>query len=220
MPFERKYAVNAAKAMKQYFEKKQDNMLYSSDESFISLSVALTKIPLNPTAIQFMLPIPHSIWQSSDICIITSDKSPKEAKEMIRSLDFPQVKKILPFQKLKSHHKSYESKKKVAYSYDLFLADGRIVPLLPSVIGKNFFLHKKHPYSLSLPETNAEKARASIAAAIGSTSVSFRQGPLVNIRVARFHHSPEQIADNIEAALQGLFKLSQVKGLELSLIHI
>jgi len=45
--------------------------------------------------------------------------------------------------KLKTNYKSYELKRKLSDSYDLFLADKRLYHKLPHLLGKKFFEKKK-----------------------------------------------------------------------------
>jgi ribosome biogenesis protein UTP30 len=45
--------------------------------------------------------------------------------------------------KLKARYKPFEAKRQLCASYDLFLADERVLPLLPPILGKTFFMKKK-----------------------------------------------------------------------------
>ncbi|PHT70258.1 hypothetical protein T459_25362 [Capsicum annuum] len=45
--------------------------------------------------------------------------------------------------KLKSEYKSFEEKKELYDSYELFLADKRVVSLLPGLLGKPFYKKKR-----------------------------------------------------------------------------
>jgi ribosome biogenesis protein UTP30 len=46
--------------------------------------------------------------------------------------------------KLRNKYKPYEAKRLLCASYDLFLADDRVLPLLPKLLGKEFYKKKKY----------------------------------------------------------------------------
>ena len=50
---------------------------------------------------------------------------------------------MLGISKLKANYYPFEAKRKLCDSYDLFMADDRIIPSLPKLIGKSFFKKKK-----------------------------------------------------------------------------
>jgi len=49
----------------------------------------------------------------------------------------------VPLKQLKLEYKEYESKRNLLAMYDMFLADARIVRLLPSHLGRHFFKRKR-----------------------------------------------------------------------------
>ena len=57
-------------------------------------------------------------------------------------------KKVIEVTKLRKIYKSYESRRKLLGSYDMFLADDRITSLLPRLLGKKFFENKKFVFLL------------------------------------------------------------------------
>ncbi len=46
--------------------------------------------------------------------------------------------------KLRQKYKPHEAKRQLCAGYDWFLADERVVPLLPKLLGKSFFDKKKY----------------------------------------------------------------------------
>lgn len=50
---------------------------------------------------------------------------------------------VIGLSKLRANYRDYEAKRKLCDSYDVFLADERILPLLPKLLGKKFFQTKK-----------------------------------------------------------------------------
>lgn len=60
---------------------------------------------------------------------------------------------VIPITKLKTNYKSYELKRRLSQSYDVFLTDRRLYHMLPRLLGKKFFEKKKYsrliaPYPL------------------------------------------------------------------------
>ncbi len=58
--------------------------------------------------------------------------------------------KVIGISKLRSKYKPFEAKRQLCASYDLFLADERVIELLPPLLGKTFFGKKKHPIPIDL----------------------------------------------------------------------
>ena len=59
-------------------------------------------------------------------------------------------RQVLGISKLRNNYKAHEQKRKLCDSYDLFLADNRVIPILPKLIGKTFFSKKKQPVPVDL----------------------------------------------------------------------
>ena len=54
------------------------------------------------------------------------------------------IAKIIDISKLRKKYKEFEAKRILCNSFDLFLADERVLPLLPKLLGKYFFNKKKY----------------------------------------------------------------------------
>ena len=46
------------------------------------------------------------------------------------------MKKVIGISKLKAKYESHEAKRNLCSEYDIFLADNRILPVLPKLLGK------------------------------------------------------------------------------------
>ena len=53
------------------------------------------------------------------------------------------VSRVVGVEKLKGKFKPFESRRQLMREHGLFLADERVVPLLPTLLGKMFFEAKK-----------------------------------------------------------------------------
>ena len=53
---------------------------------------------------------------------------------------------MIGISKLREKYKAYEQKRQLCDLYDVFVADERIVPALPKLLGKTFFEKKKYVF--------------------------------------------------------------------------
>lgn len=58
---------------------------------------------------------------------------------------------------MRKNYKSFEAKRKLAASYDLFVTDDRIVTFMPSLLGKAFYEKKRNPIPISLSKNIAKQ---------------------------------------------------------------
>jgi hypothetical protein len=92
--------------------------------------------------------IPNPIYsqEAAEVCLFVKDHDGtghKEAKARVRSIENSGVQKVIGLTKLKANYFTFEQKRKLCDSYELFLADDRILPSLPKLLGKSFFKKKK-----------------------------------------------------------------------------
>ena len=72
------------------------------------------------------------LCKSLDTCI---GEGHKAAKLRVKQQQVAGVAKVIGISKLKSKYEPFEAKRQLCNSYDLFVADDRIVPSLPKLIG-------------------------------------------------------------------------------------
>lgn len=61
----------------------------------------------------------------------------KEAKKRVKREELSRVAKVVGLSKLKTKYESHESKRQLCAAYDLFVADERIIPSLPKLLGES-----------------------------------------------------------------------------------
>ena len=83
-------------------------------------------------------------------------------------------------------------------SYDLFIADDRILPSLPKLIGKSFFKSKKQPIPVKLSSKNWA---GQVQKACNATYL-YLNGNSLTIRVAKASQTEEECIENIMATIQ------------------
>ena len=151
------------------------------------------------------IPIPNPIHQfeGADVCLfVKDDKSGdghKKAKKRLALLEGKcGITKIVGTSKLRTKYESYEAKRNLCNQYDLFLADDRILPSLPKLIGKQFFKRKKQPIPIKLSTKDWESQIQKVA---NSTFLFVSGGSCVSIKVARVSQNEKMIVENIETVL-------------------
>lgn len=102
--------------------------------------------------------------QSSDSSIRLDGSKLPSPKAVIQSEEFPEALRrritTMKMSKLTKNYHSYESKRQLRDSYDLILADERILPLLPKALGKPFYASTaKRPMAVQLCGFREREAR-------------------------------------------------------------
>lgn len=77
------------------------------------------------------------------MCLITKDPQ-RQYKDLINPMGLKSLTKIVGVSKLKTKYKPFEIRRQLCNEFDLFLADERVLPLLPGMLGKVFFEKKKY----------------------------------------------------------------------------
>jgi hypothetical protein len=93
-------------------------------------------------------PIAHPLVdpRTSPICLITKDPQ-REYKDLVAQQGIKFISRVVGIEKLKGKFKPFEARRMLLRENGLFLADERVVPLLPKLLGKRFFEAKKYvPY--------------------------------------------------------------------------
>ncbi|KAG6747543.1 hypothetical protein POTOM_049948 [Populus tomentosa] len=203
-------AVNALLKWRSSTLNTQKPQLLEQDE-FFYLILTLKKIPqkgvsrINAHKIPLPNPLINPLNEAPEICLIIDDR-PKSglnkdvAKKKIQNDNLP-ISKIIKVSKLKTDYRPFEAKRKLRDSYDMFFADKRVVPLLPKMLGKQFFKKKKIPVTLDLKHHNWKEQ---IDKACGSALLYLRSGTCSVVKVGRVSMSREEIAKNVMAAINGI----------------
>ena len=181
--------------------------------------------------------LPHSLHTSPDtsICIITPDPQ-RQFKDAIAHPSFPttlskRITKIISIKKLEAKYRSFESKRQLRDSYDLFLADDRIITYLAKSLGKTFYTTTaKRPISVTLaaskpkekknaalPSTKIRKEPSNtksiapppqlakeIERTLSTAQINLSPSTTTAVRVGLASHTPEQLTANIEVVIASL----------------
>jgi len=183
--------------------------------------------------------LPNSLNTSSTatICLITADPQ-RTYKDIIASPTFPsalaaRITRVIDVTKLKAKYKQYEAQRKLFAEHDIFLADDRIITLLPRTLGKVFYkatTKRPVPINIAAPAPRSdgkriarvrgegavrsgspEKIAAEIEKAIEGALVHLSASTNTSVKVAYASWDAERIAENIEAMCAALVEKFVVK---------
>ncbi|KAG1097531.1 hypothetical protein G6F42_018164 [Rhizopus arrhizus] len=129
----------AKKAIAALYKKNEQNagndMLQNDEDNFIYVEIHTHKIMNKAQSKQKQIKLPHSPYPDTyEVCYFTKDDE-KKTEEKVKNTP---IKKVINLNSLKTVFKSYESKRKLAASYNLYVVDDRVAPLIPSLLGKAF----------------------------------------------------------------------------------
>lgn len=89
-------------------------------------------------------PLAHPLVdpRTTSVCLITKDPQ-REYKDLLVAQNINFISRVVGLEKLKGKFKPFEARRMLLNENGLFLADERVIPLLPKLLGKNFFNAKK-----------------------------------------------------------------------------
>lgn len=182
------------------------------DDTCIWLMLGLNKMTGKASHKPIRLPIPNSFRAVADpssiipscICLITKDPQ-REWKDKVQGMTTlkNRITKVIGVSKLRQKFKQYEAKRQLCKSFDLFLADEALLPLLPKLLGKKFFSSKKLPVPVSLKKDGIA-LEEELNSAINSTYLHQTGGNCLGIRVGMASQSPSHLAENVRSILRSL----------------
>ncbi|CAF2048451.1 BnaA09g55200D [Brassica napus] len=196
------------KAEKSKTEKPQ---LLAQDE-FVYLTVTLKKIPQTTRTNAHRIRLPHPLInteeESPELCLIIDDRpksglTKEDAVKKIESENIP-ITKVLKLSKLKTDYKAFEAKRKLFDSYEMFFADRRVIPMLPRLIGKKFFVQKKIPLPVDLKHKNWKQQ---IEKGCGSAMFFVSTGTCSVVKVGKLSMDSDEVVENVMATLNGVVEV-------------
>ncbi|KAJ3066608.1 Ribosomal L1 domain-containing protein 1 [Podochytrium sp. JEL0797] len=165
------------------------------------LVIATKKMPSVLKIKPVKIPVKHSFAPSdAEICLFTKDPQ-REFKDLLEAKGITSITKVIGVSKLKADYYSFEAKRQLCESFDLFLTDDRIIPLLPPLLGKTFFEKKRHPVPVSL---KSKKIEAEIAKAISGTFLHLNKGLCNSVKIGTTFQTQNEVVENILYSLENI----------------
>jgi len=159
----------------------------------------------------------------ASVCVISDDRpksrSPPSSDLLheSKSLHRLPVSEVIPLSTLRTDYRPYESRRRLAASHDLFVADHAILPLLPRVLGKAFYSTKKAPIGVDFTRVGwPEQVRK----VLGSAFLYLRSGTCSGIKMGRLDMEVEEIVDNVMAAVEAAVEKVPKKWANVRALHL
>lgn len=154
----------------------------------------------------YRIPLAHSLAGSGSgkrtVCLITPDPQ-RWWKDTLAERGVTVVDRVVGVTKLEGKFKPYDARRQLMNDYDLFLADDRLTPILPRLLGSKFIDSKKQPLLLNL--RNPAHIKAKLEEAVAGTSFIPTRGVNASVRIGHLRaHTPEQLAENLRTALPAI----------------
>lgn len=87
-----------------------------------------------------------------------------------------QVQRVVGVTKLKGKFAPFEARRQLMNDHDVFLADDRILPMLPKLLGRKWIEDRKSPIPVKLTRTKDGRVRREIEAAQAATYFNRNKG--------------------------------------------
>jgi len=187
--------------------------LFESEGEKISLQISGIKLPRVNDSQIIKIRLPHTpLPQSRDVCLIVKDlekgiKSDHEAtvqhfQSLLADKGIDKITQVISLRELKVEYKQFEAKTQLCHRFDLFLADARIIRLLPQFLGKPFYKRKKLPIQIDL---NSKDLKAEVDKALMTSTLPLKHtGSCSSVSVGYSTLTKEQLVDNTLAVLKAV----------------
>ncbi|KAF9479914.1 ribosomal protein L1 [Pholiota conissans] len=185
-------------------EKFESSQLLPAKEQNVWLNVTIKTIPPGHRLKPVKIPIVHPLVdpRTSPVCLITKDPQ-REYKDLLEKHNIKFISRVVGLEKLKGKFKPFEARRMLLKENGMFLADDRVIPLLPKLLGSKWFEAKKQPIPVCL---SRKDLKGELERAISSTYMNQNQGTCTSIKVGKMSQTPSQILDNIKSAIPAVAK--------------
>lgn len=187
-----------------------DGQMFADDiganDRFLSLVISLKRIPGKDKHKPIKLALDHPLLdpKSTPVCLIVKDPQ-SEYKALLEERKITFISKVVGIQKLKGKHGSFEARRQLLNSHGLFLADARVIPMLPGLLGKQFFQAKKLPVPVDITQPN--KVKAELEQGISSTYLRLSTGTCISIKIADLsRHNETEVKENLQKVIDQVGK--------------
>lgn len=138
------------------------------------------------------------------MCLITKDPQ-RQYKDLLASAKVKQVKRVVGVTKLKGKFAPFDARRQLMNDHEVFLADDRIVEMLPKLLGKRWIQERKSPLPVKLSGRGETAIKGAIEQALSSTYYHRNRGVCTATRIGTLSHlSTEQLLANVAGALPAI----------------
>ncbi|KAG6379094.1 ribosomal protein L1p/L10e family-domain-containing protein [Boletus reticuloceps] len=204
-----KRAIDALHAYATQLERKRaETELLPGKEQHIWLQITVKTMHPERKLTPFRIPLKHPLVdpRTSGVCLITKDPQ-REYKDLLERHNIKFISRVVGVGKLKGKFKAFEARRLLLKENGMFLADERVIPLLPRLLGSKWFHAKKQPIPVCLTRKDL---KGELERAIESSYMHQNKGTCTSVKIALLSHTPKQIQVNLETALPVI--VSRIKG--------
>ncbi|CCX06304.1 ribosomal protein L1p/L10e family-domain-containing protein [Pyronema domesticum] len=158
---------------------------------------------LKPTQIALPTPI---LPPTTTLCLIVKDPQ-RHFKDAVTAAGLENViTKVVGISKLKKKFKTFESRRQLCDSHDIFIADDRIVTMLPTALGSVFYKKTaKVPIAVKVADNDKpDQLKKIVQKVLDSTVAHLAASATTSVRVSLSTHTPEQVVENVAAVVDAL----------------
>lgn len=229
----RKALVKAVKLIRAYESKQearrmadgsQPKDLIDENKTPFYLQFALSKSVENAELKPILVPLPSPprSLETAEVCLIVRNPQRKWKERIQREKHLlGMIKRVIDFEHLIKKYPTVTDKRQLLNSYDLFLADKKLMHLIPSHLGRTFRRSTKMPIGIVLPDEEEndddEKPLSPILLeAMRLTPILMKPGTTVSVRVGDQSMTDEEISANGSHVIKAFKKKlqEQAKGIE------
>lgn len=198
-------------ALKESIEKlrERQNIQKLFEEEKVALQFSFKKFPVGKcNGIQVVLPHPPK----RDACIFVKDVDKKSRNFLATKSAYDDILlengikdlSVIPVKDLKINYTNYESKINLTNMYELFLADSRIIRLIPSFLGSAFQKRNNYLVQVRLDKRDLKKE---FERALSIAMCTLRgKGSTSQLVVGHLYQATEFLAENIVACFEAITK--------------
>lgn len=150
----------------ELFDENEAGSLQNTIDVVLQFKKYLAATPSNKPKLIKLESSLYPIGKDSEfkICLIIRDDvvTSENELEKIEAANIPYLLKILTVKEIAKEHKTFDQKRLLAKSYDLFLADTGAITNLPAVLGKVFYGSSKAPIPIRIMSSTASSKKFSV----------------------------------------------------------
>ncbi|KAI8371581.1 ribosomal protein L1/ribosomal biogenesis protein [Radiomyces spectabilis] len=150
------------------------------------------------------LPLKHAIYPDTASVCLFSKEPEATVEQKLKKEDYTKIDKVISILTLKESYSTFESRRKLLASYDIFLVDDRVFHLMPNVLGKTFLQTGKTPIPV---KTSPRALRRSVDDVFVSSYMKRSAGATNALKIGHFGMKPKEVIENLNAVLPQLVEI-------------
>ncbi|CAM9503454.1 unnamed protein product [Chrysoparadoxa australica] len=168
----------------------------------------------------WVLPLPHPLVANNgcEMCLFVKGDSKKAIKELLEEHPVQGMNMVITLDQLRTEYKEFKHRRELLNSFDLFLCDERILPMMTKTLGKTFMSARKQPVAVNV--TRQHSLPSVIAAARDGTVLRASSGVCWDVKAATTAMSVDEIVSNLEASVPAAVDKIPGKWSNVQIIHL